>query len=229
MSDAPPSRNPKRQRQKEGAQARRAAQVAALRRQQRNRRFIRIGMILLVSLGAVLLISALGGGDDDDPVATEDTTSTSATDDGATTTTAVPIPATPLTCAPPTGENTDLTTKPTAPVPPEPVTELACADLVVGEGDEVLNSNDTVEVQYVGVSQSTGEEFDSSWDRGETASFNLQSVIPGWTQGIPGMKVGGRRVLTIPADLAYGEDPSSGRPTGTLVFVIDLLAVNPDA
>jgi len=223
MSDGPPTRNPKRQRQKEGAQARRAAQVAALRRQQRKRRFVRIGVIAVVALGFVLLIGGLGG-DDGDDTASEATTTTEAAE--TTTTTVTPIPATPLECGPPTGENTDLATKPTVSVPDEPATELSCVDLVVGDGDEVLNLTDTVEVQYVGVSQSDGEEFDSSWDRGQTATFSLQGVISGWTEGIPGMKVGGRRVLVIPADLAYGDE---GDPSGTLVFIVDLLAVNPDS
>lgn len=221
MSDGPPTRNPKRQRKKEGAQARRAAQVAALRRQQRKRRIVRIGVIAVVALAFVLLIGGLGG-DDGDDTASDTTTTTDAAE--ATTTTVTPVPATPLECAPPTGENTDLETKPTVSVPDEPATELSCIDLVVGDGDEVLNVTDTVEVQYVGVSQSDGEEFDSSWDRGQTATFPLQGVIDGWTEGIPGMKVGGRRLLVIPADLAYGDE---GDPSGTLVFVVDLLAVNP--
>jgi peptidylprolyl isomerase len=232
VSDAPPTRNPKRQRKKEGAQARRAAELAALRRQQRNRRIVRVGALAVVAIAAVLLLSWLGG-DDDEPVATE-TTSTTAAED-ATTTTAAPIPATPLTCEGPSGENTDMASKPTVPLPEEPATELTCQDLVIGDGDEVLNSNDVVSMHYVGVGQATGEEFDASWDRGEPYVTNLQDVIAGWTEGIPGMKVGGRRVLTIPGSLAYGPEgnPSAGpvgiQPDETLVFVVDLVAVNPDA
>jgi peptidylprolyl isomerase len=224
MSEAS-NRNPKRQRQKEGAQARRAAELAALRRQQRNRRFVRVGLLAGVAVAAVLLISFLGGDDDDEPVATDETSTTTIAEETTTSTTAVPIPATPLTCDAPSGENTDMATKPTVAVPDEPAAELTCQDLVVGTGDEVLNSNDVVQVHYVGVAQSDGLEFDASWG-GEPATFPLDGVIAGWTQGIPGMKVGGRRVLTIPAELAYGED---GEPGGTLVFIVDLLAVNPDA
>lgn len=228
MSTAPPTRNAKRQRKKEGAQARRAAELAALRRQQRNRRLVRFALLAGASLAAVLLISALGGDDDADTASdtTETTETTAATD--LTTTTVAPVPATPLTCAPPSGDNTDLTAKPTVEVPAEPATELTCQDLVVGDGAEVTNSNDTVQVHYVGVAQSTGKEFDTSWGA-EPVSFPLTGVISGWTEGIPGMKVGGRRVLTIPADKGYG-DSGSGPDIGpgeTLVFVIDLLEVNP--
>ena len=219
MSETPPTRNPKRQRKKEGAQARRAAELAALRRQQRNKRITRIAMFGVVIVAGVLLISWLGG-DDDEPVATDSTSTTVAE---STTTTAAPIPATPLTCEPPSGENTDLTTKPTVEVPAEPATELMCQDLVVGDGEEVLNSNDRVQVHYVGVKQADGSEFDASWG-GEPLTFGLDGVIAGWTEGIPGMKVGGRRLLVIPEDKAY----QGSEPSGTLVFIVDLLAVNPD-
>jgi peptidylprolyl isomerase len=225
MSTTPPTRTAKRQRKKEGAAARRAAEVAALRRQQRNRRVIRIGVIVVLVVGAMFLISALGGDDNDETdVATDSESTTTVAGESTTTTTAAPIPATPLSCAEPDGSNTDLATKPTVTVPDAPVTELTCQDLVIGDGDEVKNSNDVVEVQYVGVAQSDGKEFDSSWSRGQTATFGLDGVIDGWTEGIPGMKVGGRRVLTIPADKAYGDE---GDPGGTLVFIVDLIAVNP--
>jgi peptidylprolyl isomerase len=86
-----------------------------------------------------------------------------------------------------------------------------------------------VQVQYVGVSFKTGEQFDASWDRGEPFVFQLGAgqVIPGWDQGIQGMKVGGRRRLVIPPDMAYGSrgSPPSIGPNETLVFVVDLLAV----
>jgi peptidylprolyl isomerase len=83
-----------------------------------------------------------------------------------------------------------------------------------------------VTVSYVGVAHSTGEEFDASWNRGEPFRFRLGSgqVIPGWDQGVAGMKVGGRRMLVIPPDLAYGEQgsPPVIAPGETLVFVVDL-------
>jgi peptidylprolyl isomerase len=225
MSDTPPpNRNPKRQRKKEGAQARRAAEMAALRRQQRNRRMVRVGVLAGVVIAGILLISALGGDDDKDTAdVASDSSSTTAVDESPTTSALSDV--TPMACDAPSGdENTDMTTKPTVTVPEAPVTELQCQDLVVGDGDEVTSAGDTVQVHYVGVSQSTGEEFDTSWG-GEPIEFALTGVISGWTNGLPGMKVGGRRLLTIPADQAYGDDPSTGRPTGTLVFVIDLLSV----
>lgn len=104
-------------------------------------------------------------------------------------------------------------------------TELVITDLVVGEGAQA-NPGDTVDVHYVGVDFETGEQFDASWDRGESISFPLAGLIAGWQEGIPGMKVGGRRQLVIPPELAYGPAGGGHRLSGrTLVFVIDLLAV----
>jgi FKBP-type peptidyl-prolyl cis-trans isomerase len=227
MSDTPPNRNPKRQRKKEGAQARRAAELAALRRQQRNRRIIRMAVLAVVVVGGILLISALGGDDKKDDSA-KDASATTETSVAEGSTTTVPLDVTPMTCDPASGENTDLSAKPTITVPAAPVTDLQCQDLVVGDGDEVVSAGDTVTVEYVGVSQSSGKEFDSSWDEGEDpVTFELTQVISGWTQGIPGMKVGGRRLLTIPGDQAYGEagHPPDIGPNDTLVFVVDLVDV----
>ncbi|GAB10383.1 FKBP-type peptidyl-prolyl cis-trans isomerase [Gordonia araii NBRC 100433] len=104
--------------------------------------------------------------------------------------------------------------------------ELEISDIVVGEGDEALPGS-TVDVHYVGVEYDSGEEFDSSWDRGESANFPLARLIPGWQQGIPGMKVGGRRRLVVPPALAYGPEGAGHRLSGkTLIFVIDLLGVS---
>ncbi|MGV9857714.1 FKBP-type peptidyl-prolyl cis-trans isomerase [Gordonia sp. NPDC003425] len=107
---------------------------------------------------------------------------------------------------------------------PAPV-ELEITDVIVGEGDEAQPGG-IVDVHYVGVDFESGEEFDSSWDRGQSAHFPLDRLIPGWQQGIPGMKVGGRRQLTVPPALAYGPEGAGHRLSGrTLVFVIDLLGV----
>lgn len=104
-------------------------------------------------------------------------------------------------------------------------TELIITDLIVGTGGEA-QPGDTVDVHYVGVEFDSGEQFDSSWDRGESISFPLAGLIAGWQEGIPGMKVGGRRQLVIPPELAYGPAGGGHRLSGkTLVFVIDLLAV----
>jgi peptidylprolyl isomerase len=121
--------------------------------------------------------------------------------------------------------------KPTVEVPPDqaPSYQLELEDLVVGTGDEAVKGR-VVEVHYVGVSWSTGKQFDASWDRGDTFKFGLgkRQVIAGWDQGVAGMKVGGRRRITIPPMLAYGKRGAGGviGPDETLVFVVDLVAVN---
>ena len=106
---------------------------------------------------------------------------------------------------------------------PAPET-LVAEDLMVGDGDEAQPGG-LVKVHYVGVDFETGEEFDSSWDRGQSLEFPLNGLIAGWQEGIPGMHVGGRRQLTIPPEAAYGPEgsghPLSGR---TLVFMIDLIS-----
>ncbi|MCB0951409.1 MAG: FKBP-type peptidyl-prolyl cis-trans isomerase, partial [Microthrixaceae bacterium] len=103
---------------------------------------------------------------------------------------------------------------------------LIWIDDVVGDGD-VVCPGDTVLAHYTGIQASDGEQFDSSWERGEPAEFGLDQVIPGWTEGLVGMKVGGRRTLVIPTDQAYGENAADqGRPEGVLVFTIDLIGVS---
>ena len=107
--------------------------------------------------------------------------------------------------------------------------DLGIDDLVVGDGVEAVAGR-RVSVHYVGVAFSTGEEFDASWNRGQPFGFKLGKgqVIPGWDQGVAGMRVGGRRKLTIPSALAYGARGAGGviKPHEPLVFVVDLLAVD---
>jgi FKBP-type peptidyl-prolyl cis-trans isomerase len=124
----------------------------------------------------------------------------------------------------------DLKTKPEIPKPAgEPPAELVTIDIVKGKG-KTAKQGDLVSMQYVGASWSTGEQFDASWDRGrEPFEFELGSgmVIGGWDEGIPGMKVGGRRLLVIPPDLGYGpagQGPIA--PNETLIFVVDLEKVS---
>ncbi|MFD0026332.1 FKBP-type peptidyl-prolyl cis-trans isomerase [Streptomyces sp. NPDC058382] len=110
----------------------------------------------------------------------------------------------------------------------EPPADLEIKEIWEGDGP-VAQAGQTVSVHYVGVSFSTGEEFDASWNRGTPLQFQLGAgqVIAGWDKGVQGMKVGGRRQLTIPAHLAYG-DRGAGRaiaPGETLIFVCDLVAV----
>ena len=106
-----------------------------------------------------------------------------------------------------------------------PATELAFADISVGEGAEV-QPGDTVTVNYCGAGYGGQVVFDSSWTRGEPATFPLDQLIPGWQQGIPGMKVGGQRLLVVPGELGYGEAGTQGiGPNETLAFVIQLESI----
>jgi peptidylprolyl isomerase len=110
----------------------------------------------------------------------------------------------------------------------EPPADLLLDDETVGEGDEATIGKRVV-VHYVGAAWSTGREFDASWDRGSSFDFRLgaREVIEGWEKGVKGMKVGGRRRITIPPHLGYGSQGAGGVIKGgeTLVFVVDLIAV----
>jgi peptidylprolyl isomerase len=122
-----------------------------------------------------------------------------------------------------------VTVKPEIDYPNDPPpAELQVHDISVGNGAEARPGSQ-VSVHYVGVAYSTGEEFDASYNRGEPLSFRLGAgrVIPGWDTGVAGMKVGGRRQLTIPPHLAYGDRGAGGviKPGETLIFVVDLLDV----
>ncbi len=109
----------------------------------------------------------------------------------------------------------------------EPSGKLEITDIWEGTGS-VAKAGDLVQVHYVGVAYSTGEEFDASWDRGDPLEFRLGTgrVIAGWDQGVQGMKVGGRRQLVIPPDLAYGDRGAGNAiaPGETLIFVCDLVS-----
>jgi peptidylprolyl isomerase len=117
--------------------------------------------------------------------------------------------------------------KPTVALSPETAktTQLTFSDVVVGTGAEI-KPGDTITAHYVGIGAESGKEFDTSWG-GQPAQFPLANVIAGWQNGIPGMKVGGRRLLVIPGAQAYGANPPSGSPIGaneTLVFVVDIVS-----
>ena len=175
--------------------------------------------ILSVAIASVLLVGC--GNNDGESVTTNSST------DASTPIEIVPTPT-------PAGDvdNSDLTVKPLVTIPTSsPPTELVVEDLVVGSGSSV-DAGDFLVMDYVGVSYSTGIQFDASWDRGSPFPFELGAgqVIQGWDEGIVGMAVGGRRSLSIPPDLAYGKNGSgSGSigPNETLVFVVDLLASVP--
>jgi peptidylprolyl isomerase len=110
-----------------------------------------------------------------------------------------------------------------------PPAELVIEDIEVGDGDEA-KAGHTVEVHYAGNAWSTRQQFDASWDRGDTFSFKLGAgqVIGGWDQGVAGMKIGGRRRLVIPPSLGYGSRGAGGaiKPNETLVFVVDLIGLS---
>ena len=110
----------------------------------------------------------------------------------------------------------------------EPPTDLQITEVTEGDGAEA-RAGQTVDVHYVGVAHSSGEEFDASYNRGAPLSFRLGvgQVIAGWDQGVQGMKVGGRRQLVIPPHLAYGDRGAGGviGPGETLIFVVDLVDV----
>lgn len=163
---------------------------------QQRRRRIRTFAILAVLVVAATALVSMIGGDDDD--------------EASTTTEAVTTP----TSAPP---------KTPAPLT-EPVLELKTEDLKVGTG-KVVQEGDTIVAHYLGM-LANGKVFDSSWETGDLLEGTLGQFITGWDEGIPGMRVGGRRKLIIPAADAYGaEDTGTGRPFGDLVFIIDVYAV----
>jgi FKBP-type peptidyl-prolyl cis-trans isomerase len=176
----------------------------------------------LLSLALAGVLTACGGGDGGNDTAAEATPS------------ALSCPLTAEEVPAPAGATTDLSTKPvvapgTAPAPKE----LQYADIVEGDGEEA-KTGDQVTVKYLGAIYETGKEFDSSWSRGpeETFPFGIcrQGVVPGFAVGPTGMKVGGRRQIVIPPELGYGAQgsPPSIPPNSTLVFVVDLVEVDPE-
>ena len=181
--------------------------MAAARRRQRVRR-IRTFAIFAVLIIAISFVATQFGSDK------------KKTDTAASTTTTVAATTTSTSKA-------NAADKPKIDVPTTPApTALVKNDLKVGTG-KTVQLGDTIEVNYVGVRYADGKEFDSSWTRGTTAVFPLKvgGLIKGWTDGIPGMKVGGRRELIIPAADAYGDAPSGGQPAGALIFIVDLVSI----
>jgi peptidylprolyl isomerase len=180
------------------------------------------GVLRPLALVAVLLTLALAAcGDDDDG---GEASAPSATAEEQTET-AEPSPAEQREAL------EDTSTKPQIPRPSgSPPRRLVKEDIVRGKGPPA-KPGDTLMVQYAGVTFSTGEEFDASWNTGEPFTFPLGGgqVIEGWDRGFVGMRRGGRRMLTIPPELAYGTQgfPPAIGPNETLVFVVDLLAIQP--
>lgn len=207
--------NEKRARQREGREARRAAAEAARKKAARRRSALIFVVMAIVVGGVIWLVSS--GGDD-----TEVTSGTSSTAPNQST-----VPAAQSAAGKPCVAVADAlpTGAPQVPVKTgPPPTSLIKEDLRVGTGAEVTPGA-TVTVNYIGVACSTGKIFDSSYSRSQSATFPLGQVIEGWRDGIPGMKVGGQRLLGIPAAQAYG---SAGRPPNIapdepLWFVVEVV------
>lgn len=176
---------------------------------------------------SLTLLAACGGADDPTDTATSDAdTSAASTEATDSTDTASTAPETPEAL---TEDDAINGGKPEVVIPAGPTpTELEIEDVIVGDGKEA-KTGDYLVMHYVGVRHSDGGQFDASWDRGETFSFVLGAglVIQGWDQGIEGMKEGGRRVLSIPAELAYGDQERGADipANSALVFVVDLIGV----
>jgi hypothetical protein len=209
----------KRERQKAGHQARLNVERAYARRDHRRRRLLSAVIVVVVALGIGVLLKVINK---------PGTSATAA----ATTTTSTPSSTTTLPSVagqPCVAFNDTLPAgapEVAIPVGPPP-TSLVIADLIPGSGTPITSA-DTITVNYIGVSCSTGKIFDSSWSRGQAATFPLTQVIPGWTKGLDGMMPGGRRQLVIPPDLAYGATgQGSIAPDETLIFVVDLISSTP--
>jgi peptidylprolyl isomerase len=178
--------------------------------------------VLAVLLAAVSLIAA-GCGSSDKSKNAKTTPPAQTASTPATTTETTPAASGGAVAV---ANGKDLKHKPKLGAPQgDPPTSLVRKDLVVGHGP-AATAGDTVSVQYVGISWSTGKQFDASWDRGQPFAFPLGQgqVIQGWDNGVAGMKVGGRRELVIPPDQGYGPQgaPPDIAPNETLVFVVDL-------
>jgi FKBP-type peptidyl-prolyl cis-trans isomerase len=191
----------------------------------------------LLALVLATALTACGSGDGaDDPTLSQPSTTPTTSAPRSPVPTAAPSAAAceqrPGTAPAPEGASTDLTTKPTvAPSSEAPPCGLVLRDIAVGDGAEAVRGAQTA-LKYVGAFYETGEEFDSSWSRGADETLPVQvgagRVIPGFDMGILGMKVGGRRHVTIPSDLGYGPRGQGPiPPDATLVFVIDLVEATP--
>jgi peptidylprolyl isomerase len=196
----------------------RAKAVAAAAHRRSVRRRVVVGLVAAAVLASVVLGTvAIGGGGSATTAANATTTTT--------------VPAVPSAAGLPCVAVADPL-PPGAPAVPVPVgpppTKLVTQDLKPGTGAAVALT-DTVTVNYIGVSCSTGKIFDSSYSRNQPATFQLNQVIQGWQDGIPGMKVGGQRLLGLPPDLAYGPDgqPPTIAGNETLWFVVEVVSTKP--
>jgi peptidylprolyl isomerase len=218
----------KRERQKQGKQARAVAEMTAARRAKSRRTVVRVVVAAVVILAALFAYSTLTGGDGDDgsDTATDETTTTAAGE--STTTTAA-------YSNPQLAEEVLAREAPDPEPPPENTARdaLETETLIEGSGDAAVAAGNTVTVHYVGKTPD-GEVFDSSWERGEPASFPIgqAQVIPGWDQGLIGAKIGERRRLVIGSENAYGAEgrPDGGIPANSpLAFEVDIVDITEGA
>ncbi|MFI6261729.1 FKBP-type peptidyl-prolyl cis-trans isomerase [Micromonospora sp. NPDC051006] len=177
------------------------------------------GLAVVAVLVTVFVIVGQGGDDDAAPQADASPSATAPADDAAASPGAPPAPQLPE------GADPALGTKPTVTAGKGELTKLTVTPLIKGTGPAV-KAGQTITTNYVGVFYKDAKEFDSSWNTGQPASFpiGVGQVIKGWDQGLVGVTVGSRVQLDIPAELAYGNDASGGRPAGPLRFVVDVLA-----
>jgi peptidylprolyl isomerase len=211
---------PKRERKKAGRQARLAAEREAARKRAMRRR-LTLGAMFLAGIAVIAFLVSLTGDDDGTDVASQNTTTT-ADPLAPPAASAAGKPCVPVADPLPAGA-------PAVPVKVGPApTELIKEDLKPGTGATVTPGA-TVTVNYIGVACSTGKIFDSSYSRGQPATFALTGVIKGWTDGIPGMQVGGQRLLGIPPEQAYGPSGSGANigPNEPLWFVVEVLDSKP--
>ncbi|MDM4722211.1 FKBP-type peptidyl-prolyl cis-trans isomerase [Micromonospora sp. WMMA1363] len=190
-----------------------AAQKAAEAKRRRQAWAGGLGGVAVVAVLITVFVLVGRGGEEADPAASTPSAGTPSASAGGA---GAPLPE---------GADPALNTKPVVEAGTGELTKLAVTPLIKGTGPEVTTGQ-TITTNYVGVFYADGKEFDSSWQRGEPASFaiGVGQVIPGWDQGLVGVTVGSRVQLDIPAELAYGTDSSGGRPSGPLRFVVDVLA-----
>lgn len=204
------------------AETRAAAKVAAERAAEaKQRRQALAGALAGLAAVAVLIagLVAIGGSDEPDSTAgSSASTAPSTAPDGTAANQGFPTL--------PEGADPALGQKPITSAGSGELTELIVTPLVEGTG-AAAQAGQGITVNYVGVSYTTGEEFDASWNRSEPISFQLGvgNVIPGWDQGLVGVRVGSRVQLDIPSELAYGDNPGGGSPAGPLRFIVDVLAL----
>jgi peptidylprolyl isomerase len=195
-----------------------AAKARARARQKRAQALTVAGAAVAV-IALVVGLAWWIGSSEQDPSSTASVPSAGVTVDPAAAETAAAFPPVPA------GADPALSKKPTAEAGKGKITKLEATTQIEGTGAAV-QSGQTVNVNYVGVTYADGKEFDSSWSRSEAFSFQVGAgnVIQGWDQGLLGVKVGSRVQLDIPADMAYGEKPTGGQPAGTLRFIVDVLS-----